>query len=252
MKKPTEFGVVLSSIEEFAQLPEPFPGALHFLSLPGEVLDCGELRAKLERIAGSGARIIPREIVDREIVALLPEQNTVLKSEFSRLFRSRCRRSAELHCDEVGLRINWEQMQSKKSYRESLFTLLRGTFGILDEFCLKLRIEARLPGDANIYGQFIREALHPQIALSLECLPRTIEIESLKLLRFYSDYLVLHFEPNTGRTWSGKAIRTLAENAGELCVAPRRFGIVTNDAQIAVELSEAFWASCCCKEEQSC
>lgn len=238
MKPAVEFGVAFPSEEGFARMPEPYPGALGFLALPGGAFESAELRMKLHKVASGKVAIIPRELLTYEVAALLPEQNTALKTEFARFFRARCKRAAELRCGEVGLRVDWERMQSEGPYRESLLMLLRGTFGILDEFRLKLRIALRLPGDAAAYVRFIREMLFPGLVLSLECTPGQIDAGALHTLRFYSDFFVLHPDPETGRNWSADEIRKLAGDAGTLCVSPRRFGIVTDDIQAAAALAE--------------
>ena len=106
MNPPVEFGVVFSSEDGFARMPEPYPKGLAFLAVPGGAFDSAELRMKLHRIASGKVAIVPRELVAYEIAALLPEQNTALRIEFARFFRARCKRALELRCSEVGLRFD--------------------------------------------------------------------------------------------------------------------------------------------------
>ena len=240
MKPAVEFGAVFPSAEGFARMPEPYPAGLGFLALPGGAFERQELRMKLHKVVSGKVAIVPRELIGYEMASLLPEQNLALKVEFARVFRARCKRALELRCGEVGFRLDWERMQSDAVYRDALLWLLRGTFGILDEFHLKLRIAFRLPGDAAAYVRFLREMLFPGMVLSLECTPGGVETEALHALRFYSDFFVLHPDPETGRGWSADEIRRLAGEAGTLCVSPRRFGIVTDDVQAAAALAEEF------------
>ena len=240
MKPAVEFGAVFPSAEGFARMPEPYPAGLGFLALPGEAFERQELRMKLHKIVSGKVAVIPRELIGYEMASLLPEQNLALKVEFARVFRARCKRAVELRCGEVGFRIDWERMRSEPVYREAQLRLLRGTFGILDEFHLKLRIAFRLPGDAAAYVRFLREMLFPGLVFSLECTPGSVETEALHTLRFYSDFFVLHPEPETGRGWSADEIRKLAGEAGTLCVSPRRFGIVTDEVQAVAALAEEF------------
>lgn len=240
MKPAVEFGAVFASTEGFARMPEPYPAGLGFLMFPGDALESQELRMKLHKIVSGKVAVVPRELLSYEMVSLLPEQNLALKVEFARVFRARCKRALELRSSEVGLRIDWERMQTERSYREALLLLLRGTFGILDEYRLKLRIALRLPGDAEAYVRFLREMLFPGLVFSLECTPGSVEAETLHALRFYSDCFVLHPDPETGRGWSADEIRKLAEDAGTLCVSPRRFGVVTGDVHGVAALAEEF------------
>lgn len=239
-RTPVEFGAVFSGEESFANMPEPYPKELRFLALPGEALDNAALRMKLHKIASGKVAIIPRDLIAYEIASLLPEQNLALRTEFARFFRARCKRALELRSSEVGLRFDWERMERDAAYRDALFLLLRGSFGILDACKLKLRLEVRLPGDARGYVRMIRELLYPGVALSLECVPGEIAPEALHALRFYSDCFVLRHDPATGAGWSVAEIEKLVGTAGNLCASPRRIGIVCEDAQIAAALAEEY------------
>lgn len=238
MNPPTEFGVVFSGEDEFARMPEPYPKGLSFLALPGGALDCADLRKKLGRIASNNVAILPRELVAYEVTALLPEQTTALRIEFARFFRARCKRAIELHCSEVGLRLNWERIFQESAYRDALFLLLRGCFGILDEFRLKLRLSVRLPGNADSYMRIFRELLYPGLSLSIECKPGTPDKAALHSLRFYSDFFALHPGHAPGGKWNKDRIRTLIEAAGNLAPRPRRIGIVTGEIYSAAVLAE--------------
>ncbi len=241
MKKiPVEFGAVFSSEENFARMPEPYPKGLGFLAVPGEVFDNSALRMKLHKIASGKVGIVPRELVAYEIASLLPEQNMALRVEFARFFRARCKRAIEQRSTEVGLRFDWERMAQEPAHRDALLLLLRGSFGILAENKLKLRLAVRLPGDAAEYVRLIRELLYPGVALSLECYPGGIGAETLHALRFYSDTFVLHPDPVTGESWSAEDIKILIETAGGLCTSPRRIGIVSEDAQTAAALASEY------------
>ena len=240
MNPPVEFGVVFSSEDGFARMPEPYPKGLAFLAVPGGAFDSAELRMKLHRIASGKVAIVPRELVAYEIAALLPEQNTALRIEFARFFLARCKRALELRCSEVGLLYDWERMFREPAYRDALVLLLRGSFGILDEYRLKLRLGVRLPGNADSYVRLLRDLLYPGISLSLECTPGAPDREALHRLRFYSDFFALHPEPETGSGWSADDIRTLVEAAGGLAARPRRIGIVTDDIQSAAALAAGY------------
>ncbi len=237
-RAPVEFGAVFLSEESFARMPEPYPKELRFVAVPGEVLDNAALRMKLHKIASGKVAVIPRDLVAHEIASLLPDQNLALRTEFARFFRARCKRALELRSTEVGLRFDWERMAADAAYRDALFQLLRGSFGILAECKLKLRLGVRLPGDGQGYVRLVRDLLYPGVALSLECVPGEIEPEAFHPLRFYSDCLVLHPDPATGAGWSAAEIEKLAGSAGNLCASPRRIGIVCEDAQIAAALAE--------------
>lgn len=240
MTPAVEFGAVLCSADGLARMPEPYPAGLGFLAFPGEAFESQELRMKLHKVVSGKVAVMPRELLAYEMISLLPEQNLALKIEFARVFRARCKRALELRSGEVGLRIDWERMQAEEGYRDALRQLLRGTFGILDEFHLKLRLALRLPGNAAAYMRFLREMQFPGLVFSLECTPGAVETDALHTLRFYSDFFALHPDPETGRGWSVDEIRKLAGEAGTLCVSPRRFGIVTDDVPAAAVLAEEF------------
>ena len=131
-------------------------------------------------------------------------------------------------------------MFREPAYRDALVLLLRGSFGILDEYRLKLRLGVRLPGNADSYVRLLRDLLYPGISLSLECTPGAPDREALHRLRFYSDFFALHPEPETGSGWSADDIRTLVEAAGGLAARPRRIGIVTDDIQSAAALAAGY------------
>ena len=150
MNPPVEFGVVFSSEDGFARMPEPYPKGLAFLAVPGGAFDSAELRMKLHRIASGKVAIVPRELVAYEIAALLPEQNTALRIEFARFFRARCKRALELRCSEVGLRFDWERMFREPAYRDALVLLLRGSFG--RTFLTALRHRHDHPSPNSCYG----------------------------------------------------------------------------------------------------
>ena len=78
MNPPVEFGVVFSSEDGFARMPEPYPKGLAFLAVPGGAFDSAELRMKLHRIASGKVAIVPRELVAYEIAALLPDTDLFL------------------------------------------------------------------------------------------------------------------------------------------------------------------------------
>ena len=237
---PVEFGAVFLSVESFARMPEPYPKELGFVAVPGEALDDAALRMKLHKIASGKVAIIPRDLIACEIASFLPEQNLALRIEFARFFRARCKRALEQRSTEVGLRFDWERMAQDAAYRESLQLLLRGSFGILAECKLTLRLGVRLPGDAEAYVRMLRELLYPGVGLSLECVPGETTPEALHALRFYSDCLVLHPDPATGAGWLGEEIGKLIGTAGNLCASPRRVGIVCEDAQIAAALVQEY------------
>jgi len=237
---PVEFGVVFSSGESFARMPEPYPKGLAFLAVPGEVFDSITLRMKLHKIASGKVTVVPREAVDYEIASFLPEQNLGFKVEFARFFRSRCKRAQEQRSSEVGLRFDWERMAREDAYRERLRLLLRGCFGMLDEYRLKLRLGVRLPGDAQSYVRLVRELIYPGIALSLECVPGAADPETLRTLRFYSDFFVLRPDLETGTGWNCEEIEHLVGAAGSLCASPRRIGIESGDAQSVAALAEEY------------
>lgn len=237
-RAPVEFGAVFSSEESFARMPEPYPKELRFVAVPGEALDNAALRMKLHKIASGKVAVVPRDLIAHEIASLLPDQNLALRIEFARFFRARCKRALELRSSEVGLRFDWERMAGDVAYRAALSQLLRGSFGILDACKLKLRLQVRLPGDAEGYVRLVRELLYPGVALSLECAPGDIAPEALNALRFYSDCFVLHPDSATGAGWSVAEIGELAGAAGNLCASPRRIGIVCEDAQIAAALAQ--------------
>ncbi len=125
-------------------------------------------------------------------------------------------------------------------HRDALVLLLHGSFGILDEYRLKLRLGVRLPGNADSYVRLLRDLLYPGISLSLECTPGAPDREALHRLRFYSDFFALHPELETGSGWSADDIRTLVEAAGGLAARPRRIGIVTDDIQSAAALAAGY------------
>lgn len=52
-------------------------------------------------------------------------------------------------------------MFREPAYRDALVLLLRGSFGILDEYRLKLRLGVRLPGNADSYVRLLRDLLYP-------------------------------------------------------------------------------------------
>lgn len=238
---PVEFGTVFPSEESFARMQEPYPKGLSFLAVPGGVLESSALRMKLHKIASGKVSIVPRELIASEIASLLPEQNLALRIEFARFFRTRCKRALELRSTEVGLRFDWERMGREPAYRESLLLLLRGSFGILTENRLKLRLGVRLPGDAAGYVRLIRELLFPGLALSLECWPDgEIGTEAFRALQFYSDSFVLHPDSATGEGWSAEEIEKLVDAAGTLCASTRRIGIVSEDTQAVAAVAGEF------------
>ena len=148
-------------------------------------------------------------------------------------------------------------MQTERSYREALLLLLRGTFGILDEYRLKLRIALRLPGDAEAYVRFLREMLFPRSGVFARMHARIGGGGNTPCAAvFIQTALCCTRTPKPDGDGVLMRYENSRRDAGTLCVSPRRFGVVTGDVHGVAALAEEFRRAAAAppeiREKESC
>ncbi len=227
-------GVSLSGTAAPELLAEKAAGEFPLVEFEGELLENNEFCRMARKIAArrNAPGFTVRNLISESLAQLAPGESSVVRQEFARAFRERCRRAAELHAVEVGLAFDLDRSFSDPGYREKMFLLLRGFFGVLEEFALTLRFTVRIPAAAPLerYAAFRRELSYPRLGMEIEPaasgagLPALPELAGfLAPLRFHSDCWHFRRDAVSGALPGRELTERIAEAAGELCAAPRRF-----------------------------
>ena len=139
----TLFAVEPGSEAGFEQLPDPLPVPFERIELPGELLDVASIRKRLLKpVRGLSFGIA--DVVSPELARRVAEADLPVRLEFQQLFRERCRRASELRASELTADFDFTRAAAEPEYRERLRLLLRGCYGILEEFHMTLRFPVRI------------------------------------------------------------------------------------------------------------
>lgn len=242
-------GISLSGNAAAELLSDRTASGFPLVEFDGELLESAEFERAVKKVAArrSPPQFTVRNLIAEPLTLLAPGESAVVRQEFARAFRNRCRRAAELHVTEVGLSFDLERSFTDAAYREKMFLLLHGFFGILEEFALTLRCTVRLPAPfpPERYAAFRRRLQSPRTGLELELrafdteLPEPAELaELLSPLRFHSDCWHFRRDPVTGALPGREVPERIAAAAGTLCAAPRRFYFPVATAAELADFSE--------------
>lgn len=89
-------------------LPDHLPPEFRELEFSGEMLDSSTARRRVNRFAPDRLALSVHDVVPPELARLVPTQKLALQLEFTKLFRARCRRAAELKAQEIGVSFDLE------------------------------------------------------------------------------------------------------------------------------------------------
>lgn len=219
----TLFAVEPGSEAGFEQLPDPLPVPFERIELPGELLDVASIRKRLLKpVRGLSFGIA--DVVSPELARRVAEADLPVRLEFQQLFRERCRRASELRASELTADFDFTRAAAESEYRERLRLLLRGCYGILEEFHMTLRFPVRIDfaagEDGAQYVRLLRELLYPHLELALEIDPaEPPEGKSLpETLHFHSSYWRLR----CGSRWEFGWFPAFAAGAEEYTAGPRK------------------------------
>ncbi len=197
MKKVFHFS--FARPEQFRALGRKKLAAFSGCELPGELLtdDC-HLAPDAKFYCGV------HDVVSPQLARLIPYENLVMRSEFSRFFTRRCRASAALGARYVTADFDLAHALADAAKREKLLLFLKGLFGILSECKLKLLMPVRIPAaadgvQAKVIRDFCRALLYPGVGIYLDFHPHEPGAfdfaETLRDLRFDAQYWRIFFEP---------------------------------------------------------
>ena len=213
-------------------LPDHLPPEFRELEFSGEMLDSSPARRRVHRFAPDRLALSVHDLVPPELARLVPTQKLALQLEFTKLFRARCRRAAELKAQEIGVSFDLETAFGDARYAAELMRLLRACWGILAEFRLTLRFSLRLPPEPgkpelSRFVEFRRSCLCPAVAFALELHPlepgmARLNKEALKPLRFCNELWRLEFSMAERRQVDFEAVNRVLKESGELLPGPRR------------------------------
>lgn len=170
----TLFAVEPESKAGFEQLPDSLPAPFERIELKGELLDVASIRKRLFKPV-RGLSLGVADVVPPELARRVAEADLPVRLEFLQLFRERCRRASELRVSELTADFDFARAAADPEYRQRLRFLLRGCFGILEEFRMTLRFPVRIDfaagEDGAPYVRLLRELLYPHLELALEIDP---------------------------------------------------------------------------------
>ena len=188
------FAVEPGSETAFEQLPDSLPAPFERIELPGELPDVAAIRNGLFKPV-RGHSLGVADVVAPELARRVAEADLPVRLEFMRLFRERCRRASELRVSELTADFDFSRAVAEPEYGRRLRSLLRGCYGILEEFRMTLRFPVRIDfaagEDAARYVRQLRDLLYPRLGLALEVDLEEPFPEGSRLpeaLRFHSSY----------------------------------------------------------------
>lgn len=188
------FAVELESEAAFEQLPDSLPAPFERIELNGELLDVASIRKRLLKPV-RGLSLGVADVVAPELARRVAEADLPVRLEFQQLFRERCRRASELRISELTADFDLARAAAEPEYRDRLRLLLRGCYGILEEFRMTLRFPVRIDfaagEDGARYVRLVRDLLYPRLELALEAdlgEPFPAGSRLPEALRFHSSY----------------------------------------------------------------
>lgn len=180
------------------------------LEIPGDALDSADFLHKIRKYP---VRLLIRDLCAAELARRLPESSLSVRREFSRMFRERCARAAELGAAEISIAFDFARAVEFPEYGACLRFFLRSCCGVLEEFHLTLSIPLRIPGAApQKFLQFLHQALYPGFHLLPDFHPHEPgAFEQLpgaaKKLRFERSLWRITYEPSLGNYLAPELIR---------------------------------------------
>ena len=197
MKKVFRFS--FARPEQFHALGRRKLAAFSGCELPGELLtDDLRLAASPDFYCGV------RDLAAPQLARLIPYENLIMRSEFSRFFAKRCRTAAKVGATYVTADFDLAHALGNAGMRQKLQLFLKGLFGILAENHLMLLVPVRLPAvadgvSAREIRDFCRTLLYPGIGIFLDFHPHEPGAfdfaGTLRELRFDAQYWRIFFEP---------------------------------------------------------
>lgn len=207
----------------FEQLPDSLPAPFERIELNGALLDAAAVRRRLLKPV-RGLSFGVADVVAPELARRVAEADLPVRLEFQQLFCERCRRAAELRVSELTADFDFARAAAEPEYRGRLQLLLRGCYGILEEFRMTLRFPVRIDfaagEDGAQYVRLLRELLYPRLELALEVDPAALPPGGRvpAPLRFHGNYWRLR----CGERIEFGAFRAFTADLPECFPVPRR------------------------------